>query len=273
MFIIMKKILALLMVVPMTLGAVTLSACGGNNQPETPAATAAAATTAAATEGAAPASKYGAADFVNTAATPDSARPAITGEITASDGLEVTALPLIREGFDSNPDLLILFTNNTGKACDIALKVDFLDADGKVLQTTEETDIEALLNGSSVSLCWGMDDLTANFAGYRIKADAVDVNTDWYAPIDDQLKFDYQKNENNVTFTVTNTGTQVAHWVNTHVLFIKGGKVVDYTFETCDGQKITEIQPGETVTTTVKPFIDGGFDDVMVFVHGTAYAH
>ena len=35
----MKKILALLMVVPMTLGAVTLSACGGNNQPETPAAT------------------------------------------------------------------------------------------------------------------------------------------------------------------------------------------------------------------------------------------
>ena len=126
----MKKILALLMVVPMTLGAVTLSACGGNNQPETPAATAAAATTAAATEGAAPASKYGAADFVNTAATPDSALPAITGEITASDGLEVTALPLIREGFDSNPDLLILFTNNTGKACDIALKVDFLDADG-----------------------------------------------------------------------------------------------------------------------------------------------
>ena len=87
----MKKILALLMIVPMTLGAVTLSACGGNNQPETPAATAAAATTAAATEGAAPASKYGAADFVNTAATPDSALPAITGEITASDGLEQTA--------------------------------------------------------------------------------------------------------------------------------------------------------------------------------------
>ena len=35
----------------------------------------------------------------------------------------------------------------------------------------------------------------------------------------------------------------------------------------------TGEQPGETVTTTVKPFIDGGFDDVMVFVHGTAYAH
>ena len=129
------------------------------------------------------------------------------------------------------------------------------------------------MRSSSVSLCWGMDDLTASFAGYRIKADAVDVNTDLYAPIDDQLKFDYQKNENNVTFTVTNTGTQVAHWVNTHVLFIKGGKVVDYTFETCSGEKTTEIQPGETVTTTVKPFIDGGFDDVMVFVHGTAYAH
>lgn len=76
-----------------------------------------------------------------------------------------------------------------------------------------------------------------------------------------------------LSFTVTNTGTQVAHWVNTHVLFIKGGKVVDYTFETCSGEKTTEIQPGETVTTTVKPFIDGGFDDVMVFVHGTAYAH
>ena len=265
-----KKIIALICAIILALSALT--ACGETKQEEKPADTTAvtkAATTADA--GVKPASMYTALDFVNTVATPDSALPEITGEITASDGLEVTPLPLIREGFDTNPDLMILFTNNTGKACDIALTVDFLDADGKVLETIENTDINALMNGSSASLCWGMSDLSASFAGYRIKAEAVDVSTDWYTVIDDQLKFDYQKNDSDVTFTVTNNADSVAHWVNTCVLFIKDGKPVDYTFETCNGQESTEIQPGETVTTKVKPFIDGGFDDVMVFVHGTGY--
>ena len=183
----------------------------------------------------------------------------ITGSGNAAKGIKVEGMPYSDEYSNK---LFLFLTNESGAACDLSINVDFFDKNGNIVGTTSGY-VDAFDNGTTVVTNYYCDD---PFAKYEYSVAASE--TDYYLPVDKDLKVEVSKATNKAIVSITNNGKIAAKYPQYYAFFYKDGKLVYDNWGYCDDAD-SEIKPGATERDEASCYEE--FDDVKVFVHSYAY--
>jgi hypothetical protein len=78
---------------------------------------------------------------------------------------------------------------------------------------------------------------------------------------------DYDTNDDGIVAKITNNGTDPAEFVWMDVVYLKDGKMVNFS-ELSFMDDDSQLLPGVTLLADGTCYYDGGFDDVVIAVNG-----
>ena len=88
-----------------------------------------------------------------------------------------------------------------------------------------------------------------------------------YSPVYSDLSVDYNTTDSGIVASVTNNGTSAADYVWMDVVYLKDGKMVNFS-ELSFMDDNQELQPGTTLSQEGTCYSDSGFDDVVIAING-----
>ena len=199
----------------------------------------------------------------------DKTAPVNTGNNKVADGLEITAIPY---SDDYSNSVYLLVTNKTGKDVDLKASVDFYGKDGNLVGF-EDGSMDCVANGTTVC----MDEFDCGsepFATFEYKVTCSDMDSEYYAAVDQDLKMEVSPLADKVIVSLTNNGKIAAKYVWFHAFFFNNGRLVDVENSYCEDDD-SEIKPGDTVRgyDYFYSAVEGidSYDDVKVYFHGEGY--
>ncbi|MBQ9679178.1 MAG: hypothetical protein IJV48_00635 [Ruminococcus sp.] len=192
--------------------------------------------------------------------------PVNTGNNKVADGLEINAIPY---SDDYGNYVYLLVTNKTGKDIDVKATVDFLGADGKLVDY-DDGYIDCVANGTTVCMDY-LDCGDKEYATFEYKVTYEEINKDYYAAVDQDLTMEVTPAEDKVIVSLTNNGKIPAKYVWFHAFFYNKGVLVDVENSYCEDDD-SEIKPGATERgyDYFYSSVEGvdSYDDVKVYFHG-----
>lgn len=155
--------------------------------------------------------------------------------------------------------IVLLMTNKTNNDCDMEVTITFLDANGNKVDSYDNFKIYACAKDATIAQPFYSSKPFVSY-NYNVTPQAMSL----YRPIDTDLKAEVKQNGEDVTVTVTNNGTETAHFVEYYTLYYKGGKLIGVGTGYCDDDK-DELKPGASISDQDHCY--DPYDKVSVYVH------
>ena len=154
-------------------------------------------------------------------------------------------------------------TNNSDKVVSIDLNVTTLDSSGGMVSSSSDG-TKAVAPGQTAGIWTTFDEWD--------KIDSFDYTLSVseekeYSPVYSDLSIDYNTTDSGIVASVTNNGTSAADYVWMDVVYLKDGKMVNFS-ELSFMDDNQELQPGTTLSQEGTCYSDSGFDDVVIAING-----
>lgn len=154
-------------------------------------------------------------------------------------------------------------TNTSEKVLSAEMNVTAFDEAGNMVGAYDERTL-AVAPGQTAGMWITFDewDLIKSFE-YVLD---VKEETD-YAPVYEDLVFDYNVTDNKVVASMTNNGTEAAEYVWVDVVYLKDGQMVNFS-ELSFMNDNCKLLPGATLSAEGECYYDGGFDEIALAING-----
>lgn len=164
---------------------------------------------------------------------------------------------------DSFMYYVMYVTNNSDKVVSIDLNVTALDSSGSMVGSSSDG-TKAVAPGQTAGIWTTFDEWD--------KIDSFDYTLSVseekeYSPVYSDLSIDYNTTDSGIVASVTNNGTSAADYVCMDVVYLKDGKMVNFS-ELSFMDDNQELQPGTTLSQEGTCYSDSGFDDVVIAING-----
>ena len=164
---------------------------------------------------------------------------------------------------DSFMYYVMYVTNNSDKIVSIDLNVTALDSSGSMVGSSSDG-TKAVAPGQTAGIWTTFDEWD--------KIDSFDYTLSVseekeYSPVYSDLSVDYKTTDSGIVASVTNNGTSAADYVCMDVVYLKDGKMVNFS-ELSFMDDNQELQPGTTLSQEGTCYSDSGFDDVVIAING-----
>lgn len=164
---------------------------------------------------------------------------------------------------DSFMYYVMYVTNNSDKVVSIDLNVTALDSSGSMVGSSSDG-TKAVAPGQTAGIWTTFDEWD--------KIDSFDYTLSVseekeYSPVYSDLSVDYNTTDSGIVASVTNNGTSAVDYVLMDVVYLKDGKMVNFS-ELSFMDDNQELQPGTTLSQEGTCYSDSGFDDVVIAING-----
>ncbi len=164
---------------------------------------------------------------------------------------------------DSFMYYVMYVTNNSDKVVSLDLNVTALDSSGSMIGSSSDG-TKAVAPGQTAGMWTTFDEWD--------KIDSFDYTLSVseekeYSPVYSELSIDYNITDSGIVASVTNNGDAAADYVWMDVVYLKDGKMVNFSELSFmdDNQK---LQSGATLSQQGTCYSDSGFDDVVIAING-----
>lgn len=160
--------------------------------------------------------------------------------------------------------LLMVLKNTSSTAASVNVDCVFFDSNSSVLGTSKQN-CTVFAGGTEIVLRFDCDD---QFSKYEYKISAKEKPS-YYAPVVQNLTYKTDIKDKKVILSVTNNGKVAAEFVQFHMLFFSGNKLVYDGWGFCDDSD-NQIKPGSTEYKEVTNYSNSAFDSVKVYLDSRA---
>lgn len=186
---------------------------------------------------------------------------------TASTEINLADMMDVREYYcnvdDSFMYYVVYVTNNSDKVVSIELNVTALDSSGGMVGASSDG-TRAVDVGQTAGI-WTTFDEWDKISSFDYSL-TVSEEKD-FLPVYDDLGIDYNTTDTGIVASVTNKGEGAASFVWMDVVYLKSGKMVNFS-ELSFMNDNQELPPGSTLSAEGVCYSDSGFDEVVIAVNG-----
>lgn len=164
---------------------------------------------------------------------------------------------------DSFMYYVMYITNNSDKVVSIEMNVTALDSSGGMVGSSSDG-TRAVDVGQTAGI-WTTFDEWNKISSFEYSLTVSEEKE--YSPVYSDLEIDYNTTDMGIVAAVTNTGDAAASFVWMDVVYLKDGKMVNFS-ELSFMDDNQELQPGLKLSAEGECYSDSGFDDVVIAVNG-----
>jgi hypothetical protein len=209
--------------------------------------------------GSSPSTSSGSSTVNDTSVVEDSTEPVEVKDLADEMGVQEYSCVVD----DSFMYYVMYITNNSDKVVSAEMNVTALDSNGSMVGSSSDG-VKAIAPGQTSGI-WTTFDEWDSIQSFEYTLTVSEETS--YSPVYDDLTVDYDTNDDGIVAKITNNGTDPAEFVWMDVVYIKDGKMVNFS-ELSFMDDDSQLLPGVTLSADGTCYYDGGFDDVVIAVNG-----